>query len=214
MYSIFYAMILLYCLKICYQNKIKIGYNLIYLFSFIQLKIQKYSNTKIKTIQTLDSLEILNIGEDCHLFECINNDELIEFNELKQNIPDNVFKNNQHCSIIVYNIPNTINMVCFYPPLLCLNLNYELSKVWFISFKIIYHNEEYSIQLTTPEYNFYIVNNKINSSWVKYYFTKYTKTNFNEGDPYLINIIDEHVQFISLNENNSIIFTVDSYTIL
>ena len=212
MYSsaiLFYGFLFFVC-KYCYNNKIKIGYDLIYMYSFIQLKIKNYYS--IKSIANIDPLEL----EYC-VFDCLNDLGVTQFNELKTTViqkPELVFKKKRDYKMIVYNADKTIDKVCFYMPILIMNFNYELSNVSFISFKIVHNNTEYDIKLSTLEYNFYIVNNIINFLWVKYYFKKFLEKTVFDTDTYSIHIVDEDIQFITLYETSSIIFEKDSYLII
>ena len=96
-----------------------------------------------------------------------------------------------------------------------LKLDYEISNVSFISFKITLDNGvEYNIKLKTNEYNFYVVNNEINFQFIKYYLNKYLNVRLLDTCEYTINIVDENVNFISVLKNDSILIEKDTYKII
>jgi len=116
----------------------------------------------------------------------------------------------QKYKMIVYN--NNYNKICFYPPTKY-DLNYELSKVAFISFKVIIDSNEYAIKLSTPEYNFYVVNNVINFEFIKYYFNTYLHMKLLDDVEYTIEIVDDAVNFCNIKKANVIVFEKDTYII-
>ena len=112
-------------IKYCLNNKTTICYNLIYIYSSIQIQLQKF---KFKT----------QVIENCY-FECI---DYANSTDKLNSIEDVCHLQSQKYKMIIYN--NNYNKICFYPPTKY-NLNYELSNVAFISFKVIIDSNEYVI---------------------------------------------------------------------
>jgi hypothetical protein len=105
------------------------------------------------------------------------------------------------------------NMVCFYPPIEEYHPEYELSDIQFISVKVVIDSIEHNIRLKTPEYTFYIVGNELNVDWVRYYFIKYLSIGLSSDIQYEMTIIDDDVQFVVINENQSLVINKDSYDV-
>ena len=191
---------LLLFVKYCFDNKTNICYNLIYLFSSIQIQLQKL---KVKSKR--------EYIENCY-FDCVDYNNNVSQTNCIENVCDlqqSVIMSQKY-KMIVYN--NNNNKICFYPPTKY-DLNYELSNISFISFKLITDSNEHTIKLSTPEYNFYIVNNVINFEFIKYYLNTYLNIKLLDDDEYKIEIVDDSVNFHNINKTNEIIFQKDSYTI-
>lgn len=105
------------------------------------------------------------------------------------------------------------DMVCFYPPVEEYNPEYELSDIQFISVKVEIDSVEHDVRLKTPEYTFYIVGNELNTNWIRYYFCKYLNISLQNDVKYVMTIIDDNVQFVIINENQSLVINKDSYDI-
>jgi hypothetical protein len=188
-------------MRYCFNHKTTICYNIIYIYSFIQIQLQKL---KCKTQR--------QYIENCY-FECIdyeNSQDKLNCIEHVCDLQQSIIMSQKY-KMIVYN--NNYNKICFYPPTKY-DLNYDVSKVAFISFKVIVNSNEYTIKLSTPEYNFYIVNNVINFEFIKYYLNTYLHIQLLDNDDYKIEIVDDCVNFITLNKNSEIIFQKDNYIII
>lgn len=186
--------------KYCIDNKSSVCYNLIYLYSSIQMQLQKI---KVKSKRSYI--------ENCY-FECIdymNNSHQLNCIENVCDMQQSIIMSQKY-KMIIYN--NNYNKICYFPPTKY-DLMYEVSNVSFISFKVTVNSIEYTVKLSTPEYNFYIVNNVINAEFIKYYFNKYLNIHLLDDIDYTIEIVDDSVNFVTLNKNNSLIFQKDTYII-
>jgi hypothetical protein len=106
------------------------------------------------------------------------------------------------------------------------DLRYKLSNVRFISMVLKFNSIEIKVDLKTDHYNYYIVKNKINKSFVYYlllneyksYYDEYvnqTKIEINYNDfKYEIEIIDDNVNIITLTETQEIVFKKNKYDII
>lgn len=190
---------LLLFIKYCFNNKTTICYNLIYIFSSIQIQLQKL---KFKTRRD-------DYIENCY-FECIDHSNSIDKLNSIEDVCDLQHGSimSQKYKMIIYN--NNYNKICFYPPTKY-NLKYELSKVAFISFKVIIDSNEYVIKLSTPEYNFYVVKNVINFEFIKYYFNTYLNMKLLDDVEYKIEIVDDSVNFYNMKKSNIIVFEKDTF---
>jgi hypothetical protein len=72
--------------------------------------------------------------------------------------------------------------------------------------------------LKTPEYNFYVVGNRIDNSFLQYYLTNILfipLLNREEANfEYFLEIMDNDVNFVFLNERQHILLALDKYTLL
>lgn len=94
---------------------------------------------------------------------------------------------------------------------------YEVSNIKFIAINLTHNNNTYQIQLKTPEYNFYIVDNIIGATFFKYYLVNILKVINNDLDSnftYSLDIMDHNVNMFTLNEKQSVIFKKDNYNLL
>lgn len=169
-----------------------ICYHLIRLYSYLQIKLTTNKPQKIK-----------NVDKDT--LDCLVGDTILTGDSDE----DNLEVINQ-CDFAVL-ISKGANMVCFYPPLDEYNPEYEISMLQFISVKIEINSVEYDIKMRTSEYTFYIVDNELNVEWVRYYFQKFLKISLPIDVKYQMTIVDENVQFIMLNENESMVLEQNSY---
>jgi hypothetical protein len=189
----------------------KVLYNLLYLCSSIQILIYKIKNAIIsKRISDTNNKNI-----EYSYFESVNDfkiEEFIDFKKTFVNNPELIFFKNPDSKMMILN--EGIHKICYYKPFENVSSKYDISETSFISFKITIGEKEYNIRLTTPEYNFYIVNNEINHQWVKYYFNKYLNNNFIDITEYNIEIVDDNVNFINITQNDKIIFKKKTYEIV
>jgi len=114
--------------------------------------------------------------------------------------------------MLVFTMADKKNMLDF------INItNYEVSNIKFIAINLTHNNKTYQIQLKTPEYNFYIVDNVIGKTFFNYYLVniiKVVNSSLDSNFKYNLEIMDHNVNMFTLNENQSIIFKKDSYDIL
>lgn len=124
--------------------------------------------------------------------------------------------NESEVSVVVSNK----NMIIFYPPIESYVPDYEESNVRFISVSVsIYPDNvsivpvDYTIQLETSDYSFYVVENELNVDFVRYYFLRFRNIFLPTDVRYNMTIVDENVQVYDLDQNESISFEKDDYQI-
>ena len=187
---LYYIVSSLFMIHFIIQNMGPIFYNLVRLISKVQLMICPPPPHKTPG----NSLDLLMNDMICeyHVDNAFNWINLSEFA---------VLKSGKH-------------RICFYPPIESYIPEYEPSQVQFISVKIEIDSTEYTLRLQTPEYSFYVVHNEINVDFVRYYFIKYYHKMVLPVDvKYVITIIDDNVQFITLDETQILVFEPNSYLI-
>ena len=172
-----------------------IVYSAINWYSYLQLKLAPGKKKVLDTNEAEDTMDYL-------VRNCL----------IKANDTDNALDEINKADFAVL-VSKGSNMVCFYPPLEQYNPEYELSDIQFISVKVMIDSVEHNVRLKTPEYSFYIAGNELNSKWVRYYFIKYLGIELPSDVKYEMTIIDDNVQFVVINENQSIIINKDSYDV-
>jgi hypothetical protein len=95
------------------------------------------------------------------------------------------------------------------------NLNYDISKIKFMSMELIYNNQTYPIELQNDYYNHYIINNKLNSDFYQYYLTNILKVPIKpDVFDYKIQLLDHNVNLIELTSQQEIIIKENDYEII
>jgi hypothetical protein len=194
---------------------VNFGYNMIYCYSVIEIYINKiigvtsYLKDKIIFFKQSSNILLEIYGEGKH----IRTIELTNKNELKNINHDELI---QHDFVILSektldkNIVNKIH----YNRLLT-DLDYIFSTIKFMSINVTYNNNTYPIELKTDNYNYYIVNNYINSNFVKYYLTNMLNVKIdNDNFNYVISLIDHNVNFINLSHKDYIKILENDYEII
>jgi hypothetical protein len=200
---------------------ITLGYKSIYYYSIIQIKLEKINKILMPYVKELyqvfsDSnnsktqIEIIckngNIKKKIDLAKALNE---IKLEEIKENI------NNDFELIIISGsndeLSSSKNKVC------CSNISneisYDLSNIKFINLSVTHNNNTYSIDLKNNNENYYIVNNKIDSSFLKYYLVNVLKVDVNEDFSYKLQLMDHQVNILHLDESHDIIIEKNNYRI-
>ena len=187
---LYYIVSSLFMVHFIIQNIGPIYYNIVRLFSKVQLMICPPPAHK----KSGNSLDLL-----------MNNDMLCQY------YVDNPFNWINLSDFAV--LSSGKYRICFYPPIESYISDYEPSQVQFISTKIEIDSIEYTLRLQTPEYSFYVVHNEINVDFVRFYFIKYFNIVLPVDVKYVITIIDDNVQFITFDETQILLFEPNSYLI-
>ena len=96
--------------------------------------------------------------------------------------------------------------------------NFKLSNITFIALYLNYNDDRYNINLKTDEFNFYLVGNIINKSFIQYYLTNILHNDViinvedNTGS-YTLELMDHEVNVLLLNDNQYIIIEENGYCI-
>ena len=95
---------------------------------------------------------------------------------------------------------------------------FEISDTTFIALYLNYNDARYNINLKTDEFNFYVVGNIINKSFIQYYIKNILHDNIlinTDEKPFLykLELMDQEVNVLELNETQSIIIEKNGYRI-
>lgn len=96
--------------------------------------------------------------------------------------------------------------------------NFEICEITFIALYLNYNDVRYNINLKTDEFNFYVVGNIINKSFIQYYIKNILHDNIlinTDEIPFLykLELMDHEVNVVELNETQYIIIEKNGYRI-
>lgn len=219
-----------------------IAYKIIYIFSQVQIFISKITKRMLPVIclfsssvsTILHKYKLITKNEVVCSIEfyksnkliirkSISHDDLLKhitveksfLAVLENKIPD-------ACNLIVYSdhsqsnqeLHNTqqINKICYNE--LPQDLEYVLSDIRFISLLLTYKSQEYNIELQNVHFNYYIVNNKIDKNFIKYYWNHIINNSDDKLDEYMLTLCDQDVNIKMLEQSDVIIIYKDSYEIV
>jgi hypothetical protein len=108
---------------------------------------------------------------------------------------------------------NRENIITFSKLPLTINSNYELSEIQFLALYLKHDDNNHIINLCEGKKNYYVVDNVINSAFVKYYLINVLKVTFDTSKQfvYTLELMDHNVSMVYLNETQSIVIQKDGY---
>lgn len=192
-----------------------ISYKLIYIYSNCQIYVNKIS-VKLENI-------FGRKGEKYDI-EFILDGKVI-YRDFKDNITSNKFLIPEKYDFIIYSDHNEKNdesqkhinkKILKNIPSKKEDLNYEDSKIKFISCEIEINNKKYTLSFKNDISNYYIKNNIFDIKFLKYFLLKYhsnvvTEEDFKNIENFKIHIIDHNVNFDISDSSNLIKIGVDDY---
>ena len=183
-----------------------IGYNLIYFFSYWQIKYNYIHNKLIYDVNYTKE-KVLNI----ELYDKING---IKNKKMKDFL--NWKNENYDCMIIIKDVgiypydKIIINKNINFP----VELNWNSVKYKFLSLIVIISEDEtYNINLHSKKENYYIVGNIIDKNFIIYYLEKYHKVKISQDILYILQLIDHNVKTNILDMNKKITLLENGYVI-
>jgi len=180
---------------------ITFGYNILYFFSYCQIK---YNNFRNKLILNVSQNEILLVELYDSFSNQIKNKKITDLKDDKYDCMI-ITKNNgskPSDKMVVYQtLPNEIKWN---------NVKYK-----FLSLIVMIEDMEdtYNINLYNKLENYYVVGNVIDKNFIKYYLAKYYKLNINENYSYSWQLIDENIKVIICPMDKKIILLENNYEI-
>lgn len=216
--------------KILEPYLMKIGYNIIYMYSVCQIKFNQIkrfvSSPLIKIWNHLNKFlkdNKLTVDVDLKILikiDCNGNIEdtlYFEKDCLHSKLIKNLYENKNYCFVFSDKQENTncVNKVFYnvFPD----SFDYKVSKITFMFVELEYNNNTYTITLKTDNSNYYIVNNSLNQKFIKYYLKNVLqiKENINtEEVVYKLSIIDNNANFLTLTSDQHLVLKEDSYEII
>jgi hypothetical protein len=221
MYQIYLALLMLLAsCSINIQNTfkifaIKLIYNVIYFYSACQIKCaQVYAHLlpyfKSNTDNTLDTNDKLTIEYfDISANKIIDKD-LVTIDEIQNKliiISNTRILNRGNSSITDKRIVSDIEVI----------EDPDVSEITFIALYLNYNDMRYNINLKTNDFNYYVVGNIIDKSFVQYYINTVLNLSFSYLESkmatYQLELMDNDVVMTSLTGEQSIIIEKQGYRI-
>lgn len=94
--------------------------------------------------------------------------------------------------------------------------SYTLTDITFINVQLDYRGQSYTICLSTYSHFFYIVNNRLNALFFKYYLTNILKVPWNTDEPfeYSVSVLDHNINLITFGQDTELIFHPSHYELV
>jgi hypothetical protein len=199
------------------------AYNIIYYYSVCQIKcnqlynkispyleIFKNENDLIDGIQTQrQTIELFDLNTNKNTFFTEKEQQVFELIQSPNNLL--IMSDLTNTKITNKKIVDKKNIdTC--------NSYFDMSKITFIALYLNYNDVRYNINLKTKEFNYYLVGNIINKQFVQYYINNILKLPFYYADEqmitYQLELMDQEVNMVCLNADQSIIIEKNSYRIV
>ena len=216
--AVFFGYLLNDYLKSRYPKKyetfiISFSYNVIYLYSKVQIFYMNIIKTVNKKIE--ETPKLLKLKNDLDLLLNQKNGAVIMIECIKNGVlSDNL--STTECDFALYSrlddSKKCLNKKIVYDLDESIDV-YEVSDIKFLLVELKNGVETYKIDLKTDEYNFYIVGNKFTKQFFQYYLTEILKMN-EIADDFSVHIIDHNVNEIELifsDENDHILLEKTDY---
>ena len=193
-------------------------YKLLYFTSVLQIKFDKIYKCIFPQL-IVDESNKMNTRVDIYNFYSIlfyTKDFGIHFKDMKIQDLENIRRFLNYLTIVTDLSNKNKNKKIIYEK--CLdnfNFKFEESCITFISLYLNYKGTRYNINLKTDNHNFYLVDNIIDTTFLKYYITNILNERFFSGKiEYQLELMDHELKMFDLNETQSIIIGKDGYTIV
>jgi len=184
-----------------------LAYYTIYVYSFCQIVFSKtinfcvpYINLAVKRIFNAISKPTIELIPDVKELQPTT---LKQLDTLDGNLV--LVKSPTNDVIILDNVPDTLD-----------NLKYEVSNIRFFALYLKLNvSETHNIELCKKEANYYIVGNKLDSEFFKYYLRNVLNVKVDNDKPfeYKLELMDHNIKMIYVNDKQSIVIQKDSYEI-
>ena len=195
---------------------VSLGYKIIYYYSVCQIKCNRLyniilpylgmfkSDNKLIDDIKMQTIELFDLDTNKNKIFTEKDNPLFELIQSPNNLLIMSAKKGINKKIINKNLVDTCNS-CF-----------DVSKIRFIALYLNYDDVRYHIILKTDEFNYYLVGNIINKQFIQYYINNILKLPFyynKEMLTYQLELMDQEVNMICLNADQSIIIEKDNYRI-
>ena len=190
-----------------------ISYNLIYYFSFAQIKFtklqiiinDKYFNfikSNPKLIEYINKLKKIE-----HLEYVLDNSILTTTDIIPEKYDFIIYSDIMNCK--------ANKLILDKMPLIEIkDIKCEETKYKFILIEITIDNKTTKIDFKTEDYNFMITNNKLNAKFIHYFMKKYYNYEDASSFDYTLKILDQNVSESILDKQKEIEFGLNAYRII
>ena len=205
---------------------INIFYNLLYIYSIIQIKAIKIKQIVTPYYEIVNDIlienSIIRYDNVKSIVSFYYNGDLLKL--IEYSFPCNqIFASNlvkpEKCDLITIEEVSSkdgsqFNVTCLHN--ISENINVSNSNIKFLSLECNYNNTDFNIELRTSKYNFYMNDTIIDAHFIKYYLKNILNVNYYINDDnftYTLNLIDHNVNCVQLSEADAIIIKKDDYII-
>jgi hypothetical protein len=205
-----------------------IFYNLIYYYSKCQLFYYIHIHSDLVHIYNTVFTLFWNTNEkELSTIEILDNGKMINKEAVNQN--QILLDTFSHYDLIIYTHYHTsmnktnINKILFYhdkkipsKSISFQDYKYDISNIKFMDISLIYNDITYPLNLSTSTANYYIVNNKLNTLFFRYYLINVLFIPISELEElkYKLNIIDNNINILQLCEKDTILILKEEYKII
>ena len=203
---------------------INIGYTFLYCFSLCQIKVRQlkqltsgYTNKSIKYLKDnnilstskMRTMHFIDNGSGV-AYERFTTAEIHLFSMIRH-----IFDTKTGISLLLTDVDDATGFTNILFMNECpITIDYTLSTINFILVELEYKSEKYMITLKSKDFNYYVVNNKLDEIFFKYYTNTILKIPTTEPFDYKVTIIDHNVKSITLLPGQSLVFKEDDYNLL
>ena len=192
-----------------------IFYYIVYAYSFCQIAATKtiqycipYIQIVVKKIFSITNSIINKKGISINVSNNASiNDSIRPLNKSLTTDYDLVLiKSPTNDIIILDNVPDTLD-----------DLKYEVSDIRFFALYLKLHvSETHIIELCKKDANYYVVGNKLDCEFFKYYLHNVLNVQIDNNVPfeYKLELMDQNIKMVYVNETQSIVIEKDGYTII
>jgi hypothetical protein len=191
-----------------------ICYNIIYIYSFCQVTLNKIIRYTIPYIR--DAANFIRSKID-NYYLCFNgngngNTNNTNNNTLVFQCPELSIVKSEHNAMLILDKPSSNLQLD--------SIQYELSDLRFVGLYLKYKNGDTEtdniIHLFSSYMNFYVVGNVLNTNFFKYYLQNILKINIDTNKPFTYNLelIDHNLKEVNLDESQSIIIRKNDYQVM
>ena len=182
----------------------KLVYNIIYLYSFCQITFNKTIQFCAPYIQQVAKRIVEFSKNDNSNIQDTNTKSETKSKIVNSDYDIAIIKSLTDDMIILDKAPDNLD-----------DIKYEISDIQFLSLYLKTNDEKtHIIELFNSYANYYVVNNKLDSNFFKYYLKNVLNIIFDSPFVYTLELMDQNVSMVYLNEKQSIVIKKDKYEIL
>lgn len=205
---------------------VNLGYKGIYAYSVLQIKYKTFCHHLLPYLEEIKQKIIQNQGIEIktHVELVCKNGRIINkiiVSKVLDDITKEDITNHLHDNVELMIIKDNNKNDCLKRATskICVsnkndeNINNDISNIRFIDLSLLHNGNTHKIDLKNDEHNFYVVNNKIDETFLKYYLTNILQINLRDNFEYKLQLLDHEVNISLLDNNHSIIIEKDGYKI-
>jgi hypothetical protein len=191
-----------------------IFYYIVYAYSFCQIAATKTIHYCIPYIQ-IAVKKIYSITNNKSISTSINDSNNASNNDSTTSRPLNKSLTTDYDLVLIKSPANDVIILDSVPD--TLDLKYEVSDIRFFALYLKVHvSETHIIELCKKDANYYVVGNKLDCEFFKYYLHNVLNVQIDNNVPfeYKLELMDQNIKMVYVNETQSIVIEKDGYKIV